>query len=75
MYFRPCDLPKGHPSPSLRVLSRFILNGHVPIYHRIYSPGELQFIATSTYRRVPIFRSERFCHTKLIMLDMSIRLY
>jgi len=43
-------------------LSGLIINTHVPIYHRIYSPGELQFITTSTYRRVPIFRSERFCH-------------
>ena len=34
----------------------------MPIYHRVYSAGQLQFITTSTYRRVPIFRSERFCH-------------
>ena len=31
----------------------------MPIYHRIYSPGELQFITTSTYRRAPLFRSQR----------------
>jgi putative transposase len=33
----------------------------MPIYHRVYSPGELQFITTGTYRRVPVFRSPRFC--------------
>ena len=33
----------------------------MPLYHRLYSPGELQFVTTSTYRRTPIFRSERFC--------------
>jgi len=33
----------------------------MPVYHRIYKPGELQFITTSTYRRVPVFRSPRFC--------------
>jgi putative transposase len=34
----------------------------VPLYHRTYSPGQLQFITTSTYRRAPLFFSERFCH-------------
>ena len=33
----------------------------MPIYHRTYSPGELQFITSSTYRRAQIFRSPRFC--------------
>ena len=32
----------------------------MPIYGRIYKPGEVQFITTSTYRRVPVFRSPRF---------------
>jgi REP element-mobilizing transposase RayT len=32
------------------------------IYHRTYSPGELQFITTSTYRRPPVFFSPRFYH-------------
>jgi hypothetical protein len=31
-----------------------------PVFHRIYSPGELQFITTSTYRRMPLFLSDRF---------------
>jgi putative transposase len=31
------------------------------IYHRTYSPGELQFITSSTYRRAQVFRSPRFC--------------
>ena len=34
----------------------------MPIYHRTYSPGELRFITTSTYRRTPVFLSPRFCH-------------
>jgi hypothetical protein len=33
----------------------------MPIYHRTYSPGELQFITSSTYRRAPVFLSPRFC--------------
>ncbi len=33
----------------------------MPIYHRTYSPGELQFITSSTYRRAQVFRSSRFC--------------
>ena len=32
----------------------------VPVYHQVYSPGELQFITASTYRRTPIFLSDRF---------------
>jgi REP element-mobilizing transposase RayT len=34
----------------------------MPIYHRTYSPGEVQFITTSTYRRTPVLLSPRFCH-------------
>jgi putative transposase len=30
----------------------------VPIYHRQFNPGELQFITTSTYHRAPLFRSK-----------------
>jgi putative transposase len=33
----------------------------MPFYKRIYGAGELQFITTSTYRRAPLFRSERLC--------------
>src|SRR3990172_5632537 len=32
----------------------------MPFYKRHYSPGQLQFITTSTYRRAPLFLSERF---------------
>jgi len=32
----------------------------MPFYQRHYSPGQLQFVTTSTYRRVPLFLSERF---------------
>jgi len=32
----------------------------MPFYKRIYSPGQLQFITTSTYRRTPLFLSDRF---------------
>ena len=31
----------------------------MPVYHQVYSPGELQFITASTYRRAPIFLSDR----------------
>jgi REP element-mobilizing transposase RayT len=37
-----------------------MLYSPTPISHRIYKPGELQFITASTYRRVPVFRSPRF---------------
>ena len=30
----------------------------MPIYHRQFNPGELQFVTSSTYRRTPLFRSE-----------------
>ena len=33
----------------------------VPFYKRFYSPPQLQFIATITYRRAPVFVSEGFC--------------
>jgi len=36
------------------------LRGNVSNKHRVYSPGELQFITTSTYRRMPLFLSDRF---------------
>jgi len=38
-----------------------ILSGSMPFYKRTYSPGQLQFITTSTYRRAPLFLPERFC--------------
>ncbi len=37
-----------------------ILSCAMPFYPRVYSPGELQFITTSTYRRTPLFLSDRF---------------
>jgi REP element-mobilizing transposase RayT len=37
-----------------------ILLRAVPIYHRVYAPGELQFLTGSTYRRVPVSLSDRF---------------
>ena len=33
----------------------------MPFYRRHHSPGQLQFITTGTYRRAPLFLSERFC--------------
>ena len=39
-----------------------ILLPAVPIYHRVYAPGELQFLTSSTYRRAPVFLSDRFRH-------------
>jgi len=37
-----------------------ILSCAMPFYHRVYGPGELQFITASTYRRAPLFLSDRF---------------
>ncbi|MBZ5561609.1 MAG: transposase [Acidobacteriia bacterium] len=33
----------------------------MPFYKRNYSPGQLQFITSSTYRRALLFLFERFC--------------
>ncbi len=33
----------------------------MPFYKRRYSLGQLQFITSSTYRRAPLFLSDRFC--------------
>jgi putative transposase len=32
----------------------------MPVYRRYFDPGQLQFITSSTYRRVKLFDSERF---------------
>ena len=32
----------------------------MPVYRRYFGPGQLQFITSSTYRRVKLFESERF---------------
>src|SRR5260370_12676232 len=37
----------------------------MPFYGRHYSPGQLQFITTSTYRRAPLFLSDRFRSDRL----------
>ena len=37
-----------------------ILSNAVALPKRHYSPGQLQFVTSSTYRRVPLFLSERF---------------
>jgi len=54
------DTPARTPFP--QAIAVRILEPRMPIYHRTYSPGELQFITTSTYRRTPVFLSPRFCH-------------
>ncbi len=33
----------------------------MPAYRRHFEPGQLQFITTSTYRRIRLFESNRFC--------------
>ncbi len=33
----------------------------MPRYDRVLDPGHLQFITSSTYRRVPVFASKGFC--------------
>jgi len=35
----------------------------MPVYGRHFEPGELQFITTSTYRRLKLFASDRFRYT------------
>ncbi len=40
--------------------STSILSGRMPFYERTYTPGHLQFITASTYRRAPLFLSDRF---------------
>jgi hypothetical protein len=32
----------------------------MPVYHPLYDPGELPYIAASTFRRTPLFLSDRF---------------
>jgi putative transposase len=41
----------------------------VPRYYRVFDPGRLQFITSSTYRRVPVFASQRFCRAFAEVLD------
>ena len=41
----------------------------MPSYHRVYGPGELQFITSSTYRRTPLFLSELFRRCFVRRLD------
>jgi putative transposase len=41
----------------------------MPIYHRVYDPGELQFITATTYRRTPLFLSDRFRRCFVQRLD------
>jgi REP-associated tyrosine transposase len=38
-----------------------VLFSLMPYRPRYYHPGHLQFITASTYRRVPLFQSPRFC--------------
>ncbi|MGH8403753.1 MAG: transposase, partial [Gammaproteobacteria bacterium] len=33
----------------------------MPLYHRHFEPGQLQFITSSTYRRAPIFSNPACC--------------
>ena len=38
-------------------------------FHRVYGPGERQFITASTYRRTPLFLSDRFQRCFVQMLE------
>ena len=42
--------PANEPFP--QTIAARILEHRMPIYYRTYRPGELQFITTSTYRRL-----------------------
>ena len=46
-----------------------ILSCAMPFYHRVYSPAELQFITTSTYRHAPLFLSDRLRRCFVQRLD------
>jgi len=60
---RPCFVGSAiSPQETSAQAEVWIYSGPMPVYHRTYSPGQLQFITTSTYRRAPIFLSERLCH-------------
>ena len=50
-------------------IAESILSCAMPIYHRVYSPGELQFITTRTYRRTPPFLSDCFRRCFVQRLD------
>ena len=41
----------------------------MPFYHRVYTPGQLQFITASTYRRTPLIVSDRFQHCLVQRLE------
>jgi putative transposase len=41
----------------------------MPFYKRTYSPGQLQFITTSTYQRAPLFLSEHFCRCFVLRVE------
>ena len=60
-------IPKGRflPAPRRREYTLLAL----PFCHRVYSPGELQFITTTTYRRTPLFLSDGFRHCFVQRLD------
>ncbi|MBZ5564530.1 MAG: hypothetical protein LAP13_19185 [Acidobacteriia bacterium] len=45
----------------------------MPFYQRLYAPGHLQFITTSTYRRTPVFLSARFCRCFVQMHNNPVR--
>jgi hypothetical protein len=37
-----------------------MLSCAMPFYHRVYTPGQRQFITAGTCRRTPLFLSDRF---------------
>jgi hypothetical protein len=68
-----CDVPEGHArmSPFPQAIASRIREPSLPIYHRTYRPGELQFIITRTYRQTPVFFSPRFCSCDPSVLRMD----
>jgi REP-associated tyrosine transposase len=65
--FGVCDLAKRLSLRPCRVAS--ILCCTRPLYHRVYTPGQVQFLTARTYRRAPLFRSERFCRAFVRRLE------
>ena len=41
----------------------------MPLHRRYFHPGQLQFVTPSTYRRTPVFSSERFCRDFVEVLN------
>ncbi len=46
----------------------------MPRYHRVFDPGHLQFITSSTYRRVPVFAGNRVATSRFMSIGSCVML-